>query len=271
MDVQTTPIGVTTSFSDVADEEHFFFTQADGEDETEEQIFQQKERSREKATDWVLNQELSSMRPSIQEFTKIDGNTTSYSINGIKANAQTQVEQIADLVLKNLKLKIRGQPHDDVLVTKDRRFKHYKVNEDRIILKDGLLFRKHYRETGSVNYFEVLIPKQLVGEVLRSLHGEFGKNPEITRTIIAYREKSHYPNMAQLIEDGFMLCEQCLRESRISRRLTRPLMQNPFEHLAAPQDAMQIDLVPELPPSGGFENIVTAMDVFSPTCLHTDI
>ena len=26
---------------------------------------------------------------------------------------------------------------------------------------------------------------------------------------------------------------------------------------------MQIDLVPDLPPSGGYENIVTAMDVFS--------
>ena len=30
-----------------------------------------------------------------------------------------------------------------------------------------------------------------------------------------------------------------------------------------PEDAIQIDLVPELPPSGGYENIVTAMDVFS--------
>ena len=34
-DVQTTPIGVTTSFSDVAYEERFFFRQANGEDETE--------------------------------------------------------------------------------------------------------------------------------------------------------------------------------------------------------------------------------------------
>ena len=33
--------------------------------------------------------------------------------------------------------------------------------------------------------------------------------------------------------------------------------------MTAPEDAMQVDLVPELPPSGGFENIVTAMDVFS--------
>ena len=60
-----------------------------------------------------------------------------------------------------------------------------------------------------------------------------------------------------------MSCEQCIRESGIDRRLTRPLLQNPNEHITAPKDAMQIDLVPELPPSGGYENIVTPMDVFS--------
>ena len=60
-----------------------------------------------------------------------------------------------------------------------------------------------------------------------------------------------------------MSCEQCIRESRINRSLTRPPLQNPNEHITAPEDAMQIDLVPELPPSGGYENIVTAMDVFS--------
>ena len=60
-----------------------------------------------------------------------------------------------------------------------------------------------------------------------------------------------------------MSCEQCIRESRIHRNLTRPPLQNPNEHITAPEDAMQFDLVPELPPSGGYENIVTAMDVFS--------
>ena len=62
-----------------------------------------------------------------------------------------------------------------------------------------------------------------------------------------------------------MSCEQCIGESRIDRSLTRPRppLQNPNEHITAPEDAMQIDLVPELPPSGGYENIVTAMDVFS--------
>ena len=60
-----------------------------------------------------------------------------------------------------------------------------------------------------------------------------------------------------------MSCDQLIRESRIDRSLTRPPLQNPNEHITVPEDAMQIDLVPEVPPFGGSENIVTAMDVLS--------
>ena len=150
-----------------------------------------------------------------------------------------------------------------MLLATDRRFKHYKANEDRIIFKDGLPFRKYYGETGSVKYYQILIPKQLVNEVLRNLHGEFGKHPGTTKTIIAYREKCYYPNMAQLIREWVLSCEQRLREARINLRLTRHPLQNPNEYLTAPEDAMHIDLVPGFPPSGGYENIVTAIDVFS--------
>ena len=69
--------------------------------------------------------------------------------------------------------------------------------------------------------------------------------------------------MAQLISDWAMSCEQCIRESRTNRKLTHLTQQNPNEHIRAPEGATQIDLVPDLPPSGGYENIVTAMDVFS--------
>ena len=184
-------------------------------------------------------------------------------MNGIKANARIRVEQDVDLVLKNMKLKILGQPNDEVLIITDSRYKNYKANEDRIFLKDGLLFRKYFGETGSVNYYQILIPKQLVEEVLCSLHGEFGKHPGVYETIIAYREKYYFPKMAQLIREWVKSCEQCIRESRIDRSLTRPPLQNPNEHISAPEDAMQIDFLPELPPSGGYENIVAAMGVSS--------
>ena len=62
-----------------------------------------------------------------------------------------------------------------------------------IFPEDGLLFRKKYREVGSVKYNQNLITKQLVSEELRSLHKEFGEYPEITRTKTAYREKNLFP------------------------------------------------------------------------------
>ena len=48
-DIHTTPIEVTTSSSDVADEEQFFFTYADDTNESEEQTLERKERSKQKA------------------------------------------------------------------------------------------------------------------------------------------------------------------------------------------------------------------------------
>ena len=199
-DIHTTPIEVTTSSSDVADEEQIFFISAHDAKESEEQTLERKEQSRKNAKQWAANEELLALKTSVKEFTKIDGITTSYSMNGIKADARIRVEQDVDLVLKNLKLKILGQPFDEVLLVTDSRYKNYKANEDRIILKDGLLYRKYYGETGSVKYYQFLIPKQLVKEILRSLHGEFGKHPGIFKTIIACREKYYFPKMGAIIQ-----------------------------------------------------------------------
>ena len=221
-DIQTTPIEVTRSSSDVADEEQVFFTHADDGQESEEQTLQRKEHSRQNAKHWAADEESPALKTSVKEFTKIDGNTMSYSINGIKAIARIRVEQDVDLVLNNMKLKILGQPYDEVLIVTDSRYKNYKANEDRKILKDGLLYRKYFGETGSVKNYQILIPKQLVNEVLRNLHGEFSRHQGISKTIIAYREKYYFPKMAQLISEWVISCEQCIRESRIDHSLTPP-------------------------------------------------
>ena len=202
----TTPIEVTTPSSDIADEEQIFFTHADDNKESEEQTLERKQQSRQNAKQWAANEESPALKTSVKEFTKIDGNTTSYSMNGIKANARIRVEQDVDFVLKDMKLKNLGQPYDEVLMIKDSRYENYKANEDLIIRKDGLLFRKYFGETGSVKYYQILIPKPLVKEVLRSLRGEFGKHPEIFKTMIAYREKYFFPKMAQLIREWVMSC-----------------------------------------------------------------
>ena len=186
-DIQITPIEVTTSSSNVADKEHFFFTQAHNNEESKEQTLERKEQSRQKAEQFAATEESSALNRSVKEFTKINGNTTSYSINGIEESAKIRVEQNVGVVLKNMKLKLLSQPHDEVLMMTDSQYKNYKANEDRLNLKDGLLFKKYFGETGSVKYYQIVIPKQLVNEVRRSLHGEIGKHPGISKTISAYR------------------------------------------------------------------------------------
>ena len=187
-DIHTTQIEVTTYSSDVADQEQIFFTHADDYKESEETL-ERKEQSRQNVKQWTSIEESPALKTSVKAFTKIDGNTTSYSKNGIKASARIRVEQDVDFVLKNMKLIILGQPFDEILMMTDSRYKNYKANEDRIVLKDGLLFGKSFGETGSFKYYQILVPKQLAKEVLRSLHGEFGKHPGIFETITAYREK----------------------------------------------------------------------------------
>ena len=89
-----------------------------------------------------MNEKSPVLKTSVKEFTTIGGNTTSYSMNGTEANARIRVVQDVDLVLKNMQLNFLGQPHDEVLMITDSRYKNYKGNEDRIILKNCLLFRK---------------------------------------------------------------------------------------------------------------------------------
>ena len=120
-DIQTTPTKVTTSSYDVADEQQFFFTQADKNDKSEKQTLERKEQPKQNAKHWLANQEPSFLKTSVKHFTKIDGNTTSYSMNGIKANARIRAEQDVDLVLDNMKIKSLGQPHDEVLMVTDSR------------------------------------------------------------------------------------------------------------------------------------------------------
>ena len=125
--------------------------QANDEDETEEHKLERQEQSRKKRTERVAHGEPSSMKPSIKEFTKFDGNTTSYAIDGITAKARIPIEQDVDLILKNEKFKIFGQPQDEVLLTTDRRFNHLRADEESSIFKNGLLLLKYHGELVTSN------------------------------------------------------------------------------------------------------------------------
>ena len=69
--------------------------------------------------------------------------------------------------------------------------------------------------------------------------------------------------IAKLVRIWVNGCETCIKDKRISDDLITPELLNSSEWTLGPEDTMEIDLLPNLPQSGGYENFVTAMDVFS--------
>ena len=99
--------------------------------------------------------------------------------------------------------------------------------------------------------------------LLQSLHGTAGKHPGISKTMQEIRQKYYFPSIAPYVRNWVRDCEICIHDKRINNtRITPELIHIPEWDLG-PEDLMQIDLLPELPPSGGYGNIITAIDVFS--------
>ena len=100
-------------------------------------------------------------------------------------------------------------------------------------------------------------------EFLFALHGQKEFHPGITKMIQEARQKYYYPCLAKYIKQWVLNCQDCIRNKRINNTQLRPELLNCPEFDLGPEDCLQMDVVPNLPPSGGYTNIITAMDVFS--------
>ena len=58
-------------------------------------------------------------------------------------------------------------------------------------------------------------------------------------------------------------CQMCIQNKRINNDLLKTELLNCPEWDLGPEDILQLDILPNLPPSGGYDNIITAPDVFS--------
>ena len=140
---------------------------------------------------------------------------------------------------------------------------HYSRNKKRIIIKDDILYRQNYYDIGEVSHLQVLLPGQLLKVLLQSLHGTAGKHPGISKMMQEICQKYYFLSIAPYVRNWVRDCEICIHDKRINNtRITPEIIHIPEWDLG-PEDLMQIDLLPELPPSGGYENIITAIDVFS--------
>ena len=122
-------------------DEEIFYTNDD--DETEEQFCARKEAIRKNpATDepTVTIQTLSTNLVKQHPDTQVRLRKTNHII----------IEQSKDAVLQQLKAKLLHEEYSENLLHQDARYRHYANNLDRIVLKDEILTRQYFDETGNV-------------------------------------------------------------------------------------------------------------------------
>ena len=156
-----------------------------------------------------------------------------------------------------------GLPFGEQILLHDARYMHYSRKKKRIIIKDDILYRQYCNDLGEVSHLQVLLPGPLLKGLLQSIHGTAGKHPDIQKTMQKIRQKYYFPSIATYVRTWIRDCEICIQDQRINNiRITPELIHIPQWDLGQ-EDLMQIDLLLELPPSGGYENIITAIDKFS--------
>ena len=270
-DIQTTPIEVHIQSSNVAEEEQFYFLPKD-DIETEEQIWERKQGARKKIqendTPQTPGEEINSNTTHPEETTvvfqtEITRRTQNPEENERPLPRDMRHQQDRDNVLRNYKLRLLNEPYDEHLMATDHRSPQYTAQESRIILKDGLLYRQYFGETGAVKYLQVLLPEQLVNSFIEALHGSHDKHPGITKVIQQCREKYYYPGLAAKLAKHINQCMKCMQTKRTYNRLLTPPMIDTSKLALGPEDALQVGIVPFDEPSNGFTAIVTSMDIFS--------
>ena len=107
------------------------------------------------------------------------------------------------------------------------------------------------------------MPGQLLKVLLQRLHGTTGIHPGIYERMQEVREKYYFPSNPTYVKNWVHEYEICIQDQQINiTRITPELIHIPDRDLGQ-GDLMQIDLLPDLPPSERYENTLTAIDVFS--------
>ena len=254
-DIPTTPIELHVQSAGVSEEEQYFYTEDD--DETEEQILQRKKEARDNATNQLPDISFEIISSHKSDYHKLS------TFQKLSYTNFIAVEQNNDVILQQLRLKILEENYSETILMQDTRYQHNCRQMDRLSVTDEIITRQYFDETGSIKYNQVLLLKHLIPELLESLHGEANKHPGISKMLIEIRQKYDYPDIAKIVERWVQGCEICVKDKRTPNSSITPELLNLSEWDLGPEDAMQINLLPNLPPSGGYKNIITAMDVFS--------
>ena len=185
------------------------------------------------------------------------------NIAQLTKQSRIPIEQDSGPTLLNFKPEMLGLPFDDQILLNDARYMHYSRNKKCNIIKDDILRRQYYNDLGELSHLQVPLPGPLLKVLPHSIHGTAGKHPGISKMMQEIRQKNYFPSIATHVRNWIRDCKICIQDKRINNKRINPELIHFPEWDLGPEDLMQIDLLPELPPSGGYEKIITTIDVSS--------
>ena len=252
--VETRPIEVNVQSAGVSEEEQIIFTEEDNE--TEQQIWEQKLQSKKGLM----------VPETVIQIDAISENTVKEITNftqKLRRTNQILFEQTRDPILLQLKAKLQKEEYSEEILQQDIPSKYYLNNIDRKVLKDEIVTRQYYDETGQVKYHHLLLSTHLLKKLLHAIHGTAHQHPGISKMLQEIRQKYYYTGSAKHVKKWVEGCEICAKDKRVPNTVITPKLLNLAEWDLSPEDAMQIDLLPNLQTSGGYQTVMTAIDVFS--------
>ena len=107
--------------------------------------------------------------------------------------------------------------------------------------------RNSLQSRNPIKYHQILLPKHLLKELLQAIHGTAHRHPGISKMLQEIRQKYYYPGMAKHVKKWVEGSETCARDKRVPNNTITPDLLNLPEWDFGPEDAMQIDLLPNLP------------------------
>ncbi|RXN39397.1 Transposon Ty3-I Gag-Pol poly [Labeo rohita] len=130
---------------------------------------------------------------------------------------------------------------------------------DRLVEREGVLYRRIFRPDGREEIFQVLLPSVLREEILRWLHQEHG-HQGIERTTELVRQRCYRPGMTGEVARWCRECERCQ-----SAKDLQPVASSFMGHLLAsrPNEILAVDFTVLEPSSSGLENVLVMTDVFT--------
>ena len=173
-----------------------------------------------------------------------------------------EAEQSKDPALRKVRKWL--EENSDIDITYEtHEIKKYAKHRSRLVLENGIIYRKFFNHVGVVSQLQYCVPKHLRSETLYRLHNSPTSGPlGINKTVYEFRKRFYFPSFTEYLLNYVKNCSTCLQTKNFQQKRLKPPLELLTSDQNFPGDMMQIDLVGQFN-APVYKYALTAIDVFS--------